>query len=262
MKYLITTHHHFDHTGGMWKLYSEVKKYNPNVKILTNQHTKTLLNDYEAHLNRAKRTFGNFIGEMKVIEENAFHLIQPISKFDDLINPNHIIDTFEKEGTVLKLAILKTPGHTPDHQCPVFIKDNKIDFIFLGEAAGTLYHSSKLLSMPTSMPVYFKYDDYIESLKKLKTLTPSLAGLCHFGAIHGKENIQEFLIDNELLMKEFKVKVIEAYEEMPRTRYVVDKVLPMLAARTDLIGNEHPVLMNIVLGITYGMMMDLNYRKD
>ena len=26
MKYLVTTHHHFDHTGGMWKLYDEIKR--------------------------------------------------------------------------------------------------------------------------------------------------------------------------------------------------------------------------------------------
>ena len=49
-KYLITTHHHFDHIGGLWQLYEILKNYNPKVKILTNQKTKELLNDYEEHL--------------------------------------------------------------------------------------------------------------------------------------------------------------------------------------------------------------------
>lgn len=58
-KYLITTHHHFDHVGGLWKLYEEIKKHNPDVKILTNTITKELLNDFHLHLKRGKRTYGD-----------------------------------------------------------------------------------------------------------------------------------------------------------------------------------------------------------
>ena len=43
VKYLIPTHHHFDHAGGLWALKDEIKKHNPDVKILTNKKTKTLL---------------------------------------------------------------------------------------------------------------------------------------------------------------------------------------------------------------------------
>ncbi|MFX1573600.1 MAG: MBL fold metallo-hydrolase [Promethearchaeota archaeon] len=39
-KYLVTSHHHFDHIGGIWKLYEELKRYDPEVKILTNCITK------------------------------------------------------------------------------------------------------------------------------------------------------------------------------------------------------------------------------
>ena len=108
-----------------------------------------------------------------------------------------------------------TPGHTPDHQCPLFIKNNKIDFIFFGEAAGTLFHSTKLLSMPTSMPVYFKFQEYMKSLKKLQALTLSSAGFGHFGVIKGPKNVHKFLLDNETLMKEFRESIIQAYGENP-----------------------------------------------
>ncbi|MFX1239367.1 MAG: MBL fold metallo-hydrolase, partial [Promethearchaeota archaeon] len=51
--YLTTTHHHYDHVGGLWKLYEEVKKHNPRVRILTNKTTKELLINNEYHLHRA-----------------------------------------------------------------------------------------------------------------------------------------------------------------------------------------------------------------
>ena len=258
VKYLVTTHHHFDHCGGMWKLYDEVKKYNPDVKILTNIKTKDLLNDYEYHLGRAKRTFGDFIGEMKPIEDKAFKIINPSTNFKDF----DIIDKFGVNGKEIKLAILNTPGHTPDHQCPIFIKDNEIDFVFTGEALGTLYHSSKLITMPTSMPVYFRYNEYMNTIENLKKIYPSMAGFGHFGVAHGKENVRKLLLDNELLMKEFRTDVIRFYKEKPETRYIVSKVINKLSLRTDLMGDKHPILQNIVLAITYGMMMDLGYRKE
>ena len=260
VKYLITTHHHFDHCGGMWKLYEEIKKTNSEVKILTNQKTKELLNDYEFHLNRAKRTFGDYIGEMKPIEDKAFKLINPEDNFEYGINSIDIIDNFETKESEINLAILKTPGHTYDHQCPIFIRDGEIDFIFYGEAVGTIYHSTELITMPTSMPTFFNYDEYMFTLKKLKEIIPLKAGFGHFGVVNGKKNLQKTFLEHESLMRDFRSKVIKYYSEKPETRYVVNKILPLFINRTDLIGDAHPIMNNLILGIVYGMMMDLGYR--
>ena len=262
IKYLITTHHHFDHTGGMWKLYEEIKKHNPNVKIITNHKTKELLNDYEDHLNRAKSTFGNFIGDMKSIEDNAFILIEPTKNFGDKPNLYEIVDIFKVNGEEIKLSILKTPGHTPDHQCPLFInKNNEIEFIFLGEAVGTLYHTTKLLTLPTSMPISFKYKEYMETLENLKILSPLKAGFCHFGVVNGRENVREVILEHESFMKEYRAKIIKYYEEKPETSHVVKNITSFLIQRTDLMSRESPDLKNIILAIVYGMMIDLGYRK-
>ncbi|TXT60411.1 MAG: Hydroxyacylglutathione hydrolase [Promethearchaeota archaeon] len=261
-KYLITTHHHFDHNGGMWKVYKKIKKYNPDVQIITNSLTKNLLNNYESHLNRAKRTFGEFIGEMRPIEEEAYTIIEPLQDFHQIpLNSFKALDEFYIDDKKVKLAILKTPGHTPDHQCPIFIRDDKIEFCFFGEAVGTIYHSSELVTMPTSMPVYFNYQDYIKTLEQLKHLNPSLAGFCHFGAVKGEKNIQGLLQEHENFMEEFRTKIIDLYEEKPHTKYIVEEITPYFEKRTDL-KNSHPILKNIILGVVYGMMMDLGYRKD
>jgi glyoxylase-like metal-dependent hydrolase (beta-lactamase superfamily II) len=262
VKYLITTHHHFDHCGGMWKLYDKIKDFNPKVKILTNEMTKILLNDYESHLNRAKRTFGRFSGKMNPIDDEAFKIINPIIDYNSNLETISVIDKFTVNGTEIKLAILSTPGHTHDHQSPIFIKNGEIDFIFFGEAAGTLYPTGELITMPTSMPVYFQYKEYMQTLEKLINLQPLSAGYGHFGAVRGKDNIATLLLDNKSLMIEFRADIIKYYKEKPETRYVVDKISQKLVDRAHVHGENHPINANVMLAITYGMMMDLGYRKE
>ena len=262
VKYLVTTHHHFDHCGGMWKLYDKIKTYNPDVKILTNEKTKILLNDYESHLNRAKRTFGRFSGKMNPIDNEAFKIIKPTIDFNSNLETMNIIEKFTVNGIEIKLAILDTPGHTHDHQSPIFIKNGEIDFIFFGEAAGTLYPTGELITMPTSMPIYFQNKEYMETLEKLIKLKPLSAGYGHFGAVHGKDNITTLLLDNKSLMTEFRADVIKYYKEKPETRYVVNKISQKMVDRAHVHGENHPINANVMLAITYGMMMDLGYRKE
>ncbi len=260
-RYLVTSHHHFDHNGGMYLLYAKLKKYNPNVKILTNKITMNLLNNYEEHLNRAKRTYGDLIGTMKPIEKNAFKIIEPSKNFSSDVNKLEIIDSFYKNNNEIKLGIFHTPGHTPDHQCPFLIRNNELEFIFWGEAVGTIYHASKLLTMPTSMPTYFNYNEFMETLANLKKLNPLKAGFGHFGVINGKENVRKILIEHEMFLKKFREEIILAYQEKPETKHVMEKIFPLLTPRTDLNIEGNSIFNGIALGIVYGMMMDLGYRK-
>lgn len=262
IKYLTTSHCHFDHVGGMWKLYETLQGYNPDLKILTNQKTMDLLNDFETHLNRAKRTYGNLVGIMKPIKESAFEIIEPSINFSGNANNLDAIKKFTINGSEVKIGILKTAGHTHDSQSPIFIKDGSIEFIFLGEAAGTIYHSTKLVTMPTSMPIYFNYKSYMETLENLKKIFPLKAGYSHFGVVNGKNNVREILLEHINFMKEFRAKIIEFYEEKPETKYVVEKIMPILNPRSDMATENNPIFKGIALGIVYGMLMDLGYRES
>jgi glyoxylase-like metal-dependent hydrolase (beta-lactamase superfamily II) len=260
-KYLITSHHHFDHNGGIWKMYEEIKKYNPNVKILTNMITKELLNDYEIHLNRGKRTYGNLIGEMRSIEEPAFKIIEPSMNYNSDPRKLENIESFRFNDSEIKLGILKTAGHTPDHQSPVFIKDGMIDFIFLGEAAGTLYHDTSLVTMPTSMPIFYNHKDYMNTLANLKKIHPMRAGFGHFGVVNGRKNVSEIISEHQIFMDKFKSLILKSYNEDPRTTYVLEKIMPILLPRTNLSAERNPVLKSVGLAIVYGMMISLGLRQ-
>jgi glyoxylase-like metal-dependent hydrolase (beta-lactamase superfamily II) len=260
-KYLVTSHHHFDHIGGIWKLYEELRKYNPNVKILTNNITKELLNDFELHLKRGKRTYGDLTGVMKRIEESAFHIIEPSIKFDSKAKNLETISTFQINNSEVKLIILKTPGHTPDHQCPAYVRNGELEFIHFGEAVGTIYHSLKLVTMPTSMPIYYNNEKYMESLNSIRNLTPLKAGFGHFGVANGKENVQELIQDNESFMKIFRKSIIKYYKEKPETKYIFKKVRPLFEPRTDLSIDDTPVFNGIILAVVYGEMISLGYRE-
>ncbi|MHA2393928.1 MAG: MBL fold metallo-hydrolase [Promethearchaeota archaeon] len=259
-KYLVTSHHHFDHNGGIWKLYEELKEFNPTIKIITNSITQELLNNFHHHLTRGSRTYGDFVGIMKPIEESAFHIIDPSIKFDS--NPRNLetFATFHSDGSEVHLAIFKTPGHTPDHQCPAFIREGELDFIHYGEAVGTIYHSSKLVTMPTSMPIYYNHEKYMETLGNIKRLAPLKAGFGHFGMIHEKENIRRLVSEHESFMIKFRENIIKYYKEKPETKYVLKKMMPLMTLRTDLPIDLIPVFESMILAVIYGEMISLGYR--
>lgn len=260
-KYLVTTHHHFDHVGGLWKIFEEIKKYNPDVKILTNNITKELLNDFNLHLKRGKRTYGDLTGIMKPIEDSAFQIIVPNVEFHN--NADNLKNNFlfHSNGSEFRLVIYNTPGHTPDHQCPSFYKDGELDFIHFGEAVGTIYHASKLVTMPTSMPIFYNNEKYMDTLNNLENLKPLKAGFGHFGLVNGRDNVRKLFLEHMSYMKKFREKIIKYYQEKPETSYVLEKMTSFLYPRTDLSIDDSPVFSGIALAIVYGEMITLGYRE-
>lgn len=266
VKYIISSHCHFDHNGGLWKLYDEVKEHNPNVKIISSFETMKMLNNfkYEPHFTRSRKSFGPLMGELRMIEESAFKVLRSEDYFDIDDSCLRIIDTFELNYSKVELAIIKTPGHSPGHICPLFIKDGVVDFIYVGEAAGAFLHSTSLITVPSSAAPDFNYETYMDSLKKLKKLNSFSVGFCHYGAVTSFDDVQEILNDNESFTKLARELVVKYYNENPTTKYVVDKLLTQFHDRSDYSEdkriNSNVAFTKLGLTLVYGIMMDLGYR--
>ncbi|UCE13006.1 MAG: MBL fold metallo-hydrolase [Candidatus Heimdallarchaeota archaeon] len=249
VRYLIPSHHHFDHSGGMWKLWKIIKDYNPEVKILTIERTKKLLQDPNSHHERAKRTFGDFIGIMEpLLDENAYEIVEPsdLIKIPGLNQSQH-------------LQLVSTPGHTLDHVCPTLFEKDKVKFTYLGEAAGGLLHSKQLVTLPSSMPPEFDFRVYIQSLEKLIEMKPQNSGYSHAGAVIGHEGVSEALIENKEYSFFFRDFVKSKFSERGETRFVVEQFIEQeLKARSDVPMNE--LYTNYVVAVVYGQLIDLGLK--
>jgi glyoxylase-like metal-dependent hydrolase (beta-lactamase superfamily II) len=252
-----------DHIGGISKFYEEVKHYNPDVKIICDPETKDLINNYHVHFNRAKKAYGWLAGKMSPIEDSAFKNIKSLDEICGEISDYKVIDTFKKGSDHYNFVMVKTPGHCSDHTCSLFIKNEQVDFMYIGEALGTFGHSSKLVTWPSSMPPGFKYEEYMRSVENVRTLNAKCIGFAHYGVVQGKNDVRDIINEHKVFMKDFRAKVIEYYKEKPETKYVFEKITPSLLNRVD-IGEyiNNPLLAKLPLGVIYGMMMDLGYRKE
>nr|MDO8113385.1 MBL fold metallo-hydrolase [Candidatus Sigynarchaeota archaeon] len=250
IKYIVPSHYHFDHFGGGWKLWNILKESNPSVKVITTQKTHDQLQDTALHMQRAARTFGELgVGEMHPLPEEAYEIIDP-----DTILPIPGL----KPGQEFKL--IYTPGHTGDHCSPTLLENGYAKFMFAAEAAGTLFHSTRLITFGTSMPPEYNTETYIKSLRKLIDLEPEAIGYCHFGAVMGKENVKTVLQENLEYTTFFRDFVKKHYEESGSVRHVVEVYLKEEAAkRSDrLIGD---LLSKILVALVYGQLIDLGLKE-
>lgn len=261
-KYLIPSQHHFDHAGGFWKLYEIISKENPDVKILTNEKNKQHLNDSDWHMKRGRSTYGIFVGEMRPIPDEAFEIITPTLNFNNYLTNENMHHLTDFNGNKYNLIIFNTPGHVDDHQCPAIVKNDEIDFMYFGEACGTLYHSSQLTTLPTSMPPQFNYETFMKTLNNLSKLEINSCGFGHFGFVNKKENVKTLISDQISFLKEYREKIIELYNEEPSTRYIVENIQHFIAKRSDILKEDHPVLSSLFVALIYGVLMDLGYRED
>ena len=216
VKYLVPSHHHFDHAGGMWKILKKLEKYTPAIKIITTELTKKLMQHTEKHMKAAASTYSDWVGKMEPIAEEYFQIVRPDTRISLDGDKN------------FELELVSSPGHTFDHVCPTIYRKGEHLFSYFGEAAGTLFNNEELKTLPTSMPTEFNYELYMKSVQNLKGLHAKNAGFCHFGAITTPEDVATIIDDQISFLPIFREYVKKKYEEYQSTRPVVEATIKKL----------------------------------
>lgn len=247
---IVLTHYHFDHAGGVSELRERMKKLNPEFKVFLTRDTLFKLQNYESHLTGAGTTYGDKVGSMNGLPEEACCLIEKNGSL-----PLKLEDGYE-------LSLVETSGHTDDHVAPTLFKDGRAMFCYSGESCGAVCRDPGLFSMPTSMPPGFKFERYMKSSLKIASLYPDIMGFGHFGAVTGREEVQDVLARHYESMQHFREVVVQAYREEPETRYVVQKVTEFFKKSGTISPDQSkPNSNNVIFAFTYGMMVDLGYRR-
>jgi len=157
LEYILLTHVHIDHAGGVGKLLSSF----PHSKIIC--HPNGI-----KHLINPKKLWE---GSLRVLGKEAeyYGKIEPVP--EDRIQFQEII--YDRS-----IRVVETPGHSPHHQSYLFK-----NILFVGEACGHNYSSEEVIFIRPATPPIFDYNIYLSSLQKLINLDLSDFKICfpHFG---------------------------------------------------------------------------------
>lgn len=192
---IILTHSHWDHSQGVPKLREEALKLGKDIKVYAGEKAISLLEDQSFN---------------KVFHDEHYENITDVLPLKE----GDIVDL---DGLTLK--IYEVPGHTP---CSIAIYDETNKDVFLGDAIGDYVQGD---AIPPSMPPFWKEDEFLSSVDKLKELDYNGIGLAHFGYYQRSE--AEKIIEASVEATEKWAKVFdEIYKEgkLDDIKYIVERI--------------------------------------
>jgi len=181
ISYIIPTHIHLDHGGGAGYLAQRWTQ----AKVVVHPQGARHLIDPSRLIASSKLAFGDDFedryGPLLAIPEEQVYVPQD----------GEVISVGGRE-----LSIIYSPGHAPHH---LAIYDGKSGGLFCGEALGVPQPQTSF-PLPFAAPPGFDVELYLESMEKLKALSPKLLFYSHDGVVEdpnslidlARENAQKF----------------------------------------------------------------------
>jgi len=185
---VINTHEHWDHIGLNSMLVKE-----KNAFIFVHKAGKKWMEDFEYQFQQSFNAFSpELIPDIKT-KENYWREIGEPSKVDMYLSGGEIIKNDKYE-----LNVIYTPGHSPGSIC---LFESQKGFLFSGDTVQGNGFFGKL-------PLYTNVMQYLNSLKKLKDISPTIIFGGHTPAIEGSKNVKQEL--------DTGIQTIETIEEATR----------------------------------------------
>jgi glyoxylase-like metal-dependent hydrolase (beta-lactamase superfamily II) len=246
---LIPSHYHWDHLGGLPRLIEFLEEKNSNYFILATKKIQEFLlePDYK-YMQSAKDLFNGMVDQFKPV------------KYQNLRDIQYFPHTYSL-GTMWDLEVHKTPGHTDDHICPLFINRKSGERIcFLGEALGINIRNSFVPIPATSAPD-FNSEKYLHSISNLSKMRIDMGIFAHVGGIANKDKIQEVIVNAKSGYDIFRKDIRTLYKAKKGTREIVDTMYDKYKKSLRPQSLNEKVARSLAFTLVYGIMLDEGLSK-
>lgn len=216
---IILTHAHWDHTQGVPFLRKKAASLKKDIEVMASKESLPLLEDQSWNKGLAQ-------GSLESIKD---------------VTPLNEGDTVDLGGISLK--IFDVPGHSKDH---IAILDEKNKNIFVGDSIGAKNGDHSFI--PTFMPPFWDWDDFNNSVNKLREIDYDSLCLAHFGYIY--EDEAKSFLDEAVSMHELWWGLFEKnIDKLDDTGYMAS----IISKEANIIHPEIKIL-NPKLKAMFGLM--------
>lgn len=202
IRYVLITHAHLDHMGSA----ASIAELAPDAKFVIHVRGERHLLNPVRLLAGSKMALGeSFVRKLGTVG--------PISKDRILIVKDG--DVIEL-GDMLRLRIIETAGHTPDH---ISIYEETSRYLFTGDAVCNYYPGFQVFVPPASPPIY-PTKLVIRSIERLKSFEPDRIYTPHFGRVEIEPN--EYFESNIRVVSEWEAVIERLLSERYNFIEIVD----------------------------------------
>jgi glyoxylase-like metal-dependent hydrolase (beta-lactamase superfamily II) len=214
--YIILTHIHMDHAGGIGQAVHGMK----NARVIVHSHAVKHLIDPSKLWQASRATLGDLAlkyGEIEPVPADRIIAAEDGMKID--------------LGDGLTPEIYLTPGHAPHH---LAVFDRKDSILLSGDMAGM--DMNGFLRPGTAPP--FRLNEYLASLDRMIALQPEKIGYAHFGVYGGA-------VARLRSLRQQTIDWFEIVQTAAKAGLSADEIMPLLLAKdrnVDKLNAENPTI--------------------